>query len=85
MRGYFDGDGCFGISYDELGNIKKYSCSYLSASEKLINANNNDVVYDKAKNLANEVNGIFYITTAKEDKDIKDIIGIAIENYINLP
>lgn len=38
MRGYFDGDGCFGISYDKLGNIKKYSCSYLSASKELIYA-----------------------------------------------
>ena len=56
-----------------------------NTEENLNNANNNDVVYNKAKNLANEVNGIFYITTAKEDKDIKDIIGIAIENYINLP
>lgn len=64
-----------------IGNKKDLK----NTEENLINANNNDVVYNKAKNLANEVNGIFYITTAKEDKDIKDIIGIAIENYINLP
>lgn len=64
-----------------IGNKKDLK----NSEENLINANNNDVVYNKAKNLANEVNGIFYITTAKEDKDIKDIIGIAIENYINLP
>ncbi len=64
-----------------IGNKKDLK----NMEENLINANNNDVVYNKAKNLANEVNGIFYITTAKEDKDIKDIIGTAIENYINLP
>jgi GTPase SAR1 family protein len=52
--------------------------------ENIINDNDeNDEFYVKAKNLAKEVNGIFYSTTAKEDQNIKDIIGMAIEHYIN--
>ena len=52
--------------------------------ENIINENDeNDEFYVRAKNLAKEVNGIFYSTTAKEDQNIKDIIGMAIEHYIN--
>lgn len=35
MRGYFDGDGCFGISISNK-EVKNYSCSYVSASKKII-------------------------------------------------
>ena len=52
--------------------------------ENIINDNDeNDECYVRAKNLAKEINGIFYTTTAKENQDIKDIIGMAIEHYIN--
>lgn len=36
MRGYFDGDGCFAISYNKSGKVNSYSCSYLGASQKII-------------------------------------------------
>ena len=45
----------------------------------------NDNNKDEIEILANEINALNYTTTAKEDKDIKDIIGFAIEKYINLP
>ena len=48
-----------------------------------INEDNNEI--DKVKNMANEINTILYTTTAKENKEIKDIIGIAIEKYLNSP
>ena len=48
-----------------------------------INEDNNEI--DKVKNIANETDFIFYTTTAKDDKEIKDIISIAIEKYLNSP
>ena len=48
-----------------------------------INEDNNEI--DKVKNMANEIDAILYTTTAKENKEIKDIIGIAIEKYLNSP
>lgn len=44
--------------------------------------NSNDAI-NKGKSIANQFDAIFYTTTAKNDKEIKDIIGIAIEKYIN--
>ena len=40
---------------------------------------------ESGNKLAILYNAIFYSTTAKDNKEIKDIIGLAIENYINLP
>ena len=40
---------------------------------------------EKGEALANENDALFFKITAKDDKEIKDIIGIAIEKYINLP
>lgn len=56
----------------------------------IINDNNNQINNDKpgiesGNKLAILNNAIFYSTTAKDNKDIKDIIGLAIENYISLP
>ena len=49
------------------------------------NDNDNETVPNIGENLANEINGIFYSTSAKNDKNFKDIIGIAIEKYISFP
>ena len=40
---------------------------------------------EKGETLANENDALFFKITARDDKEIKDIIGIAIEKYINLP
>ena len=45
--------------------------------------NNKEKLIDKGRKLANDINGIFYTTSAKEIKDIKNAIGLAVENYIN--
>ena len=36
LRGYFDGDGCFAISYNSSKRISKYSCSFVGASKDMI-------------------------------------------------
>lgn len=55
--------------------------------ENEININNFEILDNvtKGENLANEINAIFYSTSAKNDKKIKDILGIAIEKYLNYP
>ena len=40
---------------------------------------------EKGEDLAKEIKALFYKTSAKDDKEIKEIIGIAIEKLINLP
>lgn len=45
--------------------------------------NNSENLINKGRKLANDNNGIFYTTSAKEIKDIKHAIGLAVENYIN--
>jgi GTPase SAR1 family protein len=64
-----------------IGNKKDLN-NYENKSS--INEDNNfDDLIDKGKKLANEIDAIFYTTTAKNDKEIKDIIGIAVEKYLN--
>jgi len=66
-----------------IGNKK----DLYNEENKLINENdNNDKPgIESGNRLAILNNSLFYSTTAKDNKDIKDIIGMAIENYINLP
>ena len=45
--------------------------------------NNSENLINKGRKLANDNHGIFYTTSAKEIKDIKHVIGLAVENYIN--
>ena len=64
-----------------IGNKKDLNNNENKSS---INEDNNfDDLFDKGKKLANEIDAIFYTTTAKNDKEIKDIIGIAVEKYLN--
>ena len=54
--------------------------------EQKMNINNIEVKNFKENNLINEINTIFFSTTAKSNNnEIKEIIGIAVEKFINLP
>jgi len=66
-----------------IGNKK----DLYNEENKLINENdeNDKPGIESGNRLAILNNSLFYSTTAKDNKDIKDIIGMAIENYINLP
>ena len=64
-----------------IGNKKD-----LNKEENNLIINNDDKPGIESGNKLAILNGaIFYSTTAKDDKEIKDIIGLTIENYINLP
>ena len=63
-----------------IGNKKD-----LKNNENQLNINEDNNEIDKGKNIANEIDAIFYTTTAKDNKEIKDIIAIAIEKYLNSP
>ena len=58
----------------------------LSAENKL-NDNDFEIIggEEQGEILAKKNNALFFKTTAKEDKEIKDIIGIAVEKLIALP
>jgi GTPase SAR1 family protein len=71
-----------------IGNKKDLN----DGENNLIIKNNDNKINDddkpgieSGKKLAILNNAIFNSTTAKDNKDIKTIIGMAIENYINLP
>ena len=73
-------------------NKKNYVINIIGNKKDLNNEENNLIINNDDKpgiesgNKLAILNGaIFYSTTAKDDKEIKDIIGLAIENYINLP
>ena len=73
-------------------NKKNYVINIIGNKKDLNNEENNLIINNDDKpgiesgNKWAILNGaIFYSTTAKDDKEIKDIIGLAIENYINLP
>ena len=54
--------------------------------EQKMNINNIEVKNFKGNNLINEINTIFFSTNAKSNNnEIKEIIGIAVEKFINLP
>ena len=58
----------------------------LNSDQKLIINDFEDIGgAEKGETLANENDALFFKITARDDKEIKDIIGIAIEKYINLP
>ena len=57
----------------------------INNENKLDINNDKDANLNKGKILANEINAIFYPTSAKNDINTKDIIGISIEKYINYP
>ena len=44
-----------------------------------------DSPIDSGKNLAKENDAFYFRISAKNDKDIKEIMGIAIEKYLNMP
>ena len=54
---------------------------------KIIDDVENSTTANEGRRLANENNADFFIISAKDnnDNDLKDIIGIAIEKYLNLP
>lgn len=75
---------------------KNYVINIIGNKKDLNDKENNLIINDNKINddkpgiesgnkLAILYNAIFYSTTAKDNKEIKDIIGLAIENYINLP
>ena len=66
-----------------IGNKKDLKGNEKNKDNKPAEDNNNENLVEKGKKLANEINGIFYTTSAKEIKDIKHVIGLAVENYIN--
>ena len=73
-------------------NKKNYVINIIGNKKDLNNEENNLIINNDDKpgiesgNKLAILNGaIFYSTTAKDDKEIKDIIGLTIENYINLP
>lgn len=73
-------------------NKKNYVINIIGNKKDLNNEENNLIINNDDKpgiesgNKLAILNGaIFYSTTAKDDKEIKDVIGLAIENYINLP
>ena len=73
-------------------NKKNYVINIIGNKKDLNKEKNNLIINNDDKpgiesgNKLAILNGaIFYSTTAKDDKEIKDIIGLTIENYINLP
>ena len=64
-----------------IGNKKDLK----NQKENIINEDDeNDEIIAKGKNIANNANAIFFTTSAREGQNIKNIIGMAIEHYINL-
>ena len=80
-------------------NKKNYVINIIGNKKDLNNEENNLIIkendnkindddkpgIESGNKLAILNNLVFYSTTAKDNKDIKDIIGMAIENFINLP
>ena len=66
-----------------LGNKKDLK----QDDNKIIEDIENSTEANEGRRLANENNADYFITSAKDnnDNDLKDIIGIAIEKYLNLP
>ena len=63
-----------------IGNKKD-----LADKKNIINNNKKKNNKDEGKDLSNKYKTLFFKVSALDDKEIKNIIGIAIENYINLP
>jgi small GTP-binding protein len=73
---------------------KNYPIIVLLANKKDLRNDNKMIINDfedvaggeeKGEGLAKEIKALFFKTTAKDDKEIKEIIGITIEKLINLP
>ena len=66
-----------------LGNKKDLK----QDDNKIIEDIENSTEANEGRRLANENNADYFITSAKDNNynDLKDIIGIAIEKYLNLP
>jgi GTPase SAR1 family protein len=64
-----------------IGNKKD-----LLHNKQNLDINNIEINKFKEEHLINEINSIFYLTDAKSNSnEIKDIIGISVEKFINLP
>jgi len=73
---------------DIVKNCKEEDTSYLlfiignKEDEDILDKQNND---EELQKFSSEFNAIFRIASAKEDKGLENLVGDAIESYLNLP